>query len=89
MEKIKIIHDTIGQTLTVWFDDPAKEYICEETSEEVVLIKDSDGHVIGFELLHEKPMGSNLQNSVGNNLEFEYYNLFGQIDYEKSSIRKS
>lgn len=52
MEKIKVIHDTIGQTLTVWFDDPAKEYICEETSEEVVLIKDTDGHVIGFELLH-------------------------------------
>jgi len=52
MEKIKVIHDTMGQTLTVWFDDPAKEYICEETSEEVVLIKDADGHVIGFELLH-------------------------------------
>ncbi len=52
MEKIKVIHDTIGQTLTVWFDDPAKEHICEETSEEVILIKDIDGHVIGFELLH-------------------------------------
>ena len=52
MEKIKVIHDTLGQTLTVWFDDPAKEHVCEETTEEVVLIKDTDGHVIGFELLH-------------------------------------
>jgi hypothetical protein len=52
MEKIKVIHDTIGQTLTVWFDDPAKEYICEETSEEVVLIKDADGRVFPVRL-HE------------------------------------
>ena len=52
MEKIRVIHDTIGQTLTVWFDDPTKEHVCEETSEEVVLIKDVSGHVIGFELLH-------------------------------------
>ena len=25
MGKIKVIHDLKGQTLTVWFDDPAKE----------------------------------------------------------------
>jgi hypothetical protein len=52
MDKIKIIHDMTSQTLTVWIDDPAKESICEETSEEVVLIKDIGGRVIGFELLH-------------------------------------
>jgi len=52
MEKIKVIHDTIGQTLTVWFDDPAKEHVCEETSDEVVPIKDTHGHAIGFDLLH-------------------------------------
>jgi hypothetical protein len=39
MEKIKVIHDTIGQTLTVWFDDPAKEFICEETSERLYSLK--------------------------------------------------
>ncbi|MBI4558579.1 MAG: DUF2283 domain-containing protein, partial [Candidatus Hydrogenedentes bacterium] len=44
-----------GQTLTVWFDDPSKEHICEETAEEVVLMKDSDGKVIGFEMLHYCP----------------------------------
>jgi hypothetical protein len=54
MDKIKIIHDMTRQTLTVWIDDPAKENICEETTEEVVLIKDADGKVIGFELLHYK-----------------------------------
>jgi hypothetical protein len=52
MEKLKVIHDVVGHTLTVWFDDPSKEHVCEETPEEVVIIKDVQGHLIGFELLH-------------------------------------
>jgi hypothetical protein len=55
MDKIKVIHDTVGHTLTVWFDEPSKESICAETAEEVVLMKNSDGRVIGFELLHYQP----------------------------------
>lgn len=55
MDKIKVIHDVVGQTLTVWVDDPEKEHICEETTEEVVLMKDANGRVIGFELLHYQP----------------------------------
>ena len=55
MDKIRVIHDTAGGTLTVWFDDPAREHICEETTDEVVLMKDKDGRVIGFELLHYRP----------------------------------
>lgn len=52
MEKIRVFYDKEGQTLTVWFDDPAKEYMCEETGEEVILIKDKAGKVIGFERLN-------------------------------------
>ena len=52
MEKLKVIHDVAGHTLTVWFGDPSKEHTCEETTEEVVLMKDVDGNLIGFELLH-------------------------------------
>ena len=33
MDKIKVVHDAEGQTLTVWFDDPAKEAVCEETTD--------------------------------------------------------
>ncbi len=55
MDKIKVIHDTVGHTLTVWLDDPGKEHVCEETAEEVVLMKDVSGRVIGFELLHYRP----------------------------------
>jgi hypothetical protein len=52
MDKLTVIHDVVGHTLTVWVDDPSKEHTCEETNEEVVLMKDIDGHTIGFELLH-------------------------------------
>jgi hypothetical protein len=55
VDKIKVIHDTVAHTLTVWLDDPRKEHICEETTDEVVLMKDADGRVIGVELLHYRP----------------------------------
>ena len=52
MEKIRVYYDTKGNTLNVWFDDPKKEHICEETGEEVILAKDKKGRVIGFEKLN-------------------------------------
>lgn len=55
MDKIKVIHDTVGHTLTVWLDDPEKEHVSEETTDEMVLMKDISGRVIGFELLHYQP----------------------------------
>ena len=61
MDKIKVIHDAIGHTLTVWLGDPNKEHVCEETTDEVVLMKDIAGRVIGFEMLHYRPTGSSAQ----------------------------
>lgn len=52
MAQIKVYYDREGNTLTVWFGDPADEYIAEETGEEIVLMKDRDGKVIGFEKLN-------------------------------------
>ena len=49
MAQIKVYYDREGNTLTVWFGDPADEYVTEETGEEIVLMKDRDGKVIGFE----------------------------------------
>jgi len=31
MEKIRLYYDKEANTLNVWFDDPEKEHICEET----------------------------------------------------------
>ena len=58
MEEIKLIHDTVGNTLTIWLDDPKKEAVCEETTDEVVMMKDRKGRVIGFEVLNYKPTKS-------------------------------
>ena len=52
MEKIRVIYDAVGHTLTVWLDDPKKEHVCEETTNEVILMKDVNNRVIGFEVLH-------------------------------------
>lgn len=49
---MKVSYDADGKTLTVWFDDPTKEFIAEETGEEVIIIKDRDNKVIGFERLN-------------------------------------
>ncbi len=52
MTPVRIFYDRQGQTLTVWFGDPADEYVCEETAEEIILMKDRKGRVIGMEKLH-------------------------------------
>jgi hypothetical protein len=52
MVTIKMLYDRAGNTLIVWFGDPQDEYVCEETGDEVVLMKDKAGHVIGFERLN-------------------------------------
>ncbi len=52
MEKMRIYFDRQGNTLTVWFDDPEKEHVCEETDDDVVLMKDRRGRIIGFERLN-------------------------------------
>ena len=55
MDEVKVIHDEEGHTLTIWIDDPKKEVVCEETAEEVVMMKDRKGRVIGFEVLNYYP----------------------------------
>jgi len=52
MAQVKVYYDREGNTLTVWFGNPADEYVAEETGEEIVLMKDREGKVIGFEKLN-------------------------------------
>ncbi len=52
MINVKVYYDREANTLTVWFGDPANEYVAEETGEEIVLMKDREGKVIGFEKLN-------------------------------------
>ncbi len=52
MAEVKVCYDRAGNTLTVWFGNSQDEFICEETGDEVVLMKDKSGRVIGFEKLN-------------------------------------
>jgi hypothetical protein len=52
MANVKVFYDRTGNTLTVWFGDPQDEHVCEETGDEVILMKDQAGRVIGFEKLN-------------------------------------
>ena len=51
MERVSVYFDRTAETLTVWFGNPKDEYICEETKEDIILMKDKRGNVIGFEKL--------------------------------------
>ncbi len=52
MASIKVYFDREGNTLTVWFEEPQAEYVSEETGDEIILMKDRSGRVIGFEKLN-------------------------------------
>ncbi len=52
MAGVKVFYDREGKTLTVWFTERLRECICEETGDEVVLMKDASGRVAGFEKLN-------------------------------------
>jgi hypothetical protein len=52
VDKVRLSYDRTGNTLSVWFDDPRKEHICEEIADDMVLVKDARGQVIGFERLN-------------------------------------
>ena len=52
MTKTKLIFNKEGNTLDIWFGNPKREAINEETADEMVLKKDKRGKVIGIEILN-------------------------------------
>ena len=52
MDTLTYYRDHIGDSLTVWYGEPSAQAICEETDEEVILMKNSAGAIIGQEILH-------------------------------------
>ena len=76
MAEVKVLYDDIGNTLTVWFGDPGEEYMCEETGEEVVLMKDKEGRVIGFEKLNYQ-----VDQSVGFHVGFQTLSVSSVAEY--------
>lgn len=60
MAKVKVFHDRVGNTLVVWFGEAQDEYEVEETGDEVILMKNKKGQVIGFEKLNFVDKNSDL-----------------------------
>jgi hypothetical protein len=52
MDRVRVYFDRVGNTLSVWFDDPKMEHVCEESEDDVIVVKDRRGRVIGFERLN-------------------------------------
>jgi hypothetical protein len=52
MDRLRVYLDREGNTLSVWFDDPKKEHVCEESGDDLILVKDRRGRIIGFERLN-------------------------------------
>jgi len=52
MKNTRIYDDREGNSLSVWFDDPKKEHVLRAIDDDVVLVKDRRGRVIGFERLN-------------------------------------
>ncbi|QJB27874.1 DUF2283 domain-containing protein [Limnospira fusiformis KN01] len=59
MAEVKVFYDRTGNTLVVWFGNPQDEVEAEETGDEVILMKDQQGQVIGFEKLNFLPHSDN------------------------------
>ena len=55
MERIRVIYDTAGHTLTIWLGDPYQEYVSTLTDDEVIVMKNREGKILGFEVLHYQP----------------------------------
>jgi hypothetical protein len=68
MDKVRVYFDRPGNSLTVWFDAPTKEHLCEEIADDTVIMKDRRGRVIGFERLNYL---SRKQQLASNQLPFE------------------
>jgi hypothetical protein len=81
MADIRVIYDEMGRTLTVWFGDPGAEYLCEETVAEVILMKDAENRVIGFEKLNFAA-----EDPVGLQVGFDRIGIEGSLDPDSEAF---
>lgn len=65
MDTVRVIHDREGETLTLWFGDPATEASSVANDSGVVTMKDSTGRVIGVEILGFKGRPSRAALEIG------------------------
>jgi len=52
MDKVIVYYNKDTDTLDVWFGNPEDESVCEEAGEGIILKKNQNGQIIGFEKLY-------------------------------------
>jgi len=52
MDKVVVYYHSGSDTLDIWFGNPKDESSCEEVGDGVILKKDREGNLIGFEKLY-------------------------------------
>lgn len=61
MEQVKVFYDVTGNTLTVWFGDPHDEDVSTLVEDDLIVMKDKAGRVIGVEKLFFAPQPGTLR----------------------------
>ena len=51
LAQVKEYYDRAGKSLTIWFGDLKDEYVCEETGDQVILMKGKSRQVSGSQKL--------------------------------------
>lgn len=51
VKTLRIYYFKETDSMDIWFDEPTKEYICEEVNDFILLKKDKEGDVIGIEII--------------------------------------
>ena len=52
MDKVIVYYHQQADTMDVWFGDAEQEFSCEEIGGGIILKKDKEGKVLGFEKLY-------------------------------------
>ena len=51
VKTLRIYYFKETDSMDIWFDEPTKEYVCEEINDHLLLKKDKEGGVIGVEII--------------------------------------
>lgn len=55
MATLKVLHDKVGGTLSIFWGDPAESASCDDAAGDVVVVLDGDERPIGVELITYRP----------------------------------
>jgi len=51
VKTLRIYYFKETDSMDIWLDEPAKEYMCEEVNDHILLKKDKEDNVIGIEII--------------------------------------